>query len=118
MNDILLVIVIAVLLIPAFYGSLAHFKGEGDCCGGGSVKVPKKKLKNRIVESYTVKIEGMHCDHCAAKVASAINGIEHASAMVRRAKGTASVRCDEHVEKQLIRKQIEQAGYRVISITD
>ena len=42
-------IIIAILVLAVGYGivsAIKHFKGQGGCCGGGSYKPKKKKLKN------------------------------------------------------------------------
>ena len=36
--DIIVVIIVAVLLGFAVWGSVRHFKGKGACCGGGADK--------------------------------------------------------------------------------
>ena len=35
MGTIIIIAVLVVLVLFAFRGSFAHFKGEGGCCGGG-----------------------------------------------------------------------------------
>ena len=65
-------IVVLFALFFAVKGVLKHFRGESSCCGGGDVKVPKKKLTGTIVATKVVDIEGMTCGHCKARVEQAL----------------------------------------------
>ena len=64
-------ILVLVALFFALKGVVKHWRGESSCCGGGDVKVPKKKLTGTIVETKIVDIEGMTCGHCKARVEQA-----------------------------------------------
>ena len=44
-------ILVLVALFFALKGVVKHWRGESSCCGGGDVKVPKKKLTGTIVET-------------------------------------------------------------------
>ena len=59
-------ILVLVALVYACKGVIKHWRGESSCCGGGDVKVPKKKLTGTIVATKVVDIEGMTCGHCKA----------------------------------------------------
>lgn len=64
-----------------------------------------------------VTIEGMCCDHCAArveKVLSAVNGV--VSADVKLKKKLVVVRSRDEVSDEEIKKVIEEAGYKVTGI--
>ena len=64
-------------------GTLKHLKGESPCCGGGdTIIIEDKKLDGPVIGKKTVKISGMHCDHCVRAVTEAINKIDGASAKV------------------------------------
>lgn len=41
MEDLLIIGVLIVILIPAVKSTITHLKGEGSCCGGPKEKVPK-----------------------------------------------------------------------------
>ncbi len=120
MADIVIALFVVVLLLFALRGTIKHFKGEGGCCGGGgspaAKKAGKKKLSGPVIDRKIVHISGMHCEHCAARVASAINEIDGASAKVSLKKEEAVVSCDRQVEDSLLRQAVERAGYRVVSI--
>ena len=62
----------------------------------------------------TMKIEGMMCPHCEAtvkKVLEAIDGVE--SAEVSHEKGTAVLTMSKNVEDSVLKKAVEDAGYKV-----
>lgn len=62
----------------------------------------------------TMKIEGMMCPHCEAtvkKVLEAIDGVE--SAEVSHEKGSAVLTMSKNVEDSVLKKAVEDAGYKV-----
>ncbi|MBQ7355694.1 MAG: heavy metal translocating P-type ATPase [Clostridia bacterium] len=73
----------------------------------------KMKKENKAMEK-TMKIEGMMCPHCEArvkKVLEAIDGV--ASAEVSHKKGTAVVTLAKAVDDVVLKKAVEDAGYPV-----
>ena len=64
MENIIIILILTGLIFLGIKESLKHFKGEGGCCGGGSVSKPKKrnyrerKLQKRsfILKGCIVKI--------------------------------------------------------------
>ena len=56
MGTIIIIAVLVVLVLFAFRGSFAHFKGEGGCCGGGGDAVPEqhKTLEGAKIGEKTV----------------------------------------------------------------
>lgn len=62
----------------------------------------------------TMKIEGMMCPHCEAtvkKILEAIDGVE--SAEVSHEKGSAVLTMSKNVEDSVLKKAVEDAGYKV-----
>jgi len=61
----------------------------------------------------TIKIEGMSCQHCVARVKKALDGLSGVTASDVQI-GSASVKYDEtKVKKEDIEAAIEKAGYRI-----
>ena len=63
----------------------------------------------------TLKVEGMMCEHCEARVKNALealDGVEKAE--VSHKKGTAVVTCKDEVSDELLKSTVEQQGYQVI----
>lgn len=119
MADIIVGFVVVVLLGLALRGTIRHFKGESSCCGGGSCGTGKaggKKLSQPVLGKKTVRIQGMHCDHCVRSVTRAINGIEGASVKVNLKDGKAVVSYDRALDDDILRQAVEGAGFRVLSI--
>ncbi|MCF0137670.1 MAG: cation transporter [Oscillospiraceae bacterium] len=62
-----------------------------------------------------LKIEGMMCGHCSARVKKALEavpGVE--SAQVSHEKGEASVLCAEAVTEAALREAVENQGFDVV----
>ena len=121
MVDAVILALVAVLMFFAVRGAVKHFKGESPCCGGGgsamSRSVSEKRLDSPVLGRKTVKISGMHCDHCVRSVTEAINKIDGASAKVSLKNETAVVSYDRPVTDESIRQAVEEAGFTVVSIT-
>lgn len=111
-------IIIAILIIACYLGlrsSMKHFKGEGGCCGGGSVPKPKKK-KVHAAYKKVITIEGMHCDNCKNSVERSINEIEGASAKVNLKQKQAVVEMDREISEETLIQAVESAGFEVVEI--
>ena len=119
MVDAIIILIVIVLLFFALKGSVKHFRGEGACCGGSSVlyKTGEKRLDGPVISVKRIRISGMHCDNCAETVKRAIDSIEGASASVDFKSGTAEVRCDRTIDDVVIKRKIEEAGYKADSIS-
>lgn len=70
----------------------------------------KKEEKNM----YTMKIEGMMCPHCQAAVTKALEALEGTKAEVNLEKKEAYV--ETGLEKEILKKAVEDAGYQVLSV--
>ena len=58
-----------------------------------------------------LRIEGMHCASCAARVARGLNGVEGVSASVNYLTEQATVRCPPGVEVERLVDAVEATGY-------
>lgn len=121
MIDAVILALVAALMFFAARGALKHFKGESPCCGGGGSGLrqasAEKRLDGSILGRKTVKISGMHCARCVRSVTEAINKIDGASAEVSLESGTVVVSYDRPVDDEKIRRVVEDAGFKVVSIT-
>ena len=64
----------------------------------------------------TMKIDGMMCGHCEARVKAALEGVSGvSSAAVSHESGTAVVSCTGKVTEKKLRRAVEDAGYTVVS---
>ena len=117
-SNAVIILLLAVILFFSVKSTIAHFKGQGSCCGGGGsdVKTKPKKLKN-IIATRVVRIEGMHCEHCYTRVSNLLNSMEGVSAVVRGRKGIAVVRMEKLHSDEEIEQAITDMGYSVLSIS-
>lgn len=113
-------IIIAILVLAVGFGSISaikHFKGQGGCCGGGSYKPKKKKLKH-VLYQKTFKVEGMHCDHCKNRVEEVVNDMKGLAGTVHLKNGELTVSYEEEVDDEVIKARLERAGYTVTESKD
>ena len=80
----------------------------------GEITAVEVKGEQKVMEKKVV-IEGMMCQHCRAHVDKALNAIPGASATVDLDSKTAVVTGD--VSDEAIRAAVEEAGYKVVSIS-
>lgn len=117
MGTLIIVVLLAVIIVFAVKSSITHMKGEGGCCGGGSLKSEKKKLEHKVIAQKILKIEGMHCDHCKNSVERAINEIDGAAAKVHLKKGIAVVSMDRIIADDVLKQAVEKEDFTVTDIT-
>ena len=113
MENFIIFIIIAILVLVGISSMLKHFKGKGGCCGGGNTYVSKKKLKN-IIAKKTFIVEGMSCENCKARVERYINDIDGAVGKVNLKKKELLVSMNREVSDEEIKAAIEKAGYTIV----
>lgn len=65
-----------------------------------------------------IEINGMSCGHCQARVEKVLNAIEGVDAKVDLKKNRAVVTLTKHIEEQILREAVVEAGYEVTAITE
>ncbi|MDF2590391.1 MAG: Heavy metal transport/detoxification protein [Anaerocolumna sp.] len=65
-----------------------------------------------------IKIEGMSCGHCQAKVEKVLNEINGVEAKVDLKKKSATVSLQSDVSDTTLKDVITEAGYEVVSIEE
>ena len=66
----------------------------------------------------TMMIEGMMCGHCEARVKKALEALDAVgSAEVSHEKGSAVVTLTQDVADDVLKKAVEDADYKVVSIS-
>ncbi len=82
----------------------------------GDKKIKRKK-KEELVMEKTMKIEGMMCGHCEARVKKCLEALEGVSgAAVSHEAGTAVVTLSGPVADEVLKKTVEDQDYKVLSI--
>lgn len=76
----------------------------------------KKKVEDKEMKK-TMKIEGMMCGHCEARVKKCLEALpEVAEAVVSHEAGTAVVTLTAEVTDDILKRAVEDQDYKVISI--
>lgn len=65
-----------------------------------------------------IKIEGMSCGHCSARVEKALNALDGVRAIVNLADKSATVSLSNDISDTVLLAAVEDAGYDVISVNE
>jgi len=77
----------------------------------------QNKETEELKMEKTLKIEGMMCEHCEARVKKCLEALEQvASAVVSHKEGTAVVTLKEEVDNETLKKAVEDQDYKVTDI--
>ena len=77
------------------------------------IKIRERNIKQ--MNTVTLKIEGMMCPHCEARVKQTLEGTAGVmSADVSHKEGRATVTCADNVSKEALAAIVEAQGYKVI----
>lgn len=80
------------------------------------IKKDHKEKENKTM-TKTMKIEGMMCGHCEARVKKTLEAVAGVSeAVVSHETGTAVVTLSEAVSDDVLKKAVEDQDYKVISV--
>lgn len=117
MENVVIVAILVIVIAFGVYSTVKHFKGQGECCGGGSsYKVKRKKLSN-VRYQKKFRVSGMHCDNCKNRVEEVVGDIKGVAGRVDLKKGELTVSYAEDVADDLIKERIERAGYKISEIS-
>ncbi len=76
----------------------------------------KEKKENKKMEK-TIKIEGMMCMHCEARVKEILEGVSKVnSVFVSHEEGIAKITSENEIDNGYLKNIIEEQGYKVIEI--
>ena len=64
----------------------------------------------------TIKIEGMTCGHCQARVEKALNAIEGVTAKVNLSEKNATVVLSKEVSDETLMAAVNDVGYEAVAI--
>ena len=115
-QNIIIVIILLIIFIPAVKNTITHMKGEGACCGGPKEKPVKKKLPGKPKAKLIIHIEGMKCDNCKNRIERHLNELDGVIAKVKLSKKTAEVFLYQDVDEELIKSTIEKLDFDVTGI--
>ena len=78
-------------------------------------KKKKHKIKEITKMEKVLKIEGMMCPHCEARVKNTLEAIEGVTeAIVSHETGTATVVSDREIATEVLKGAVEAQGYKVV----
>ena len=84
---------------------------------GKDRKIKARKHKEEQPMEKTLKIEGMMCPHCEARVKKTLEAMDGvAGAVVSHTAGTAVVTLSAPIDNETLKKAIEDQGYPVLGI--
>lgn len=76
----------------------------------------KKKVEEKKMEK-TMKIEGMMCGHCEARVKKYLEALPQVDeAVVSHEAGTAVVKLNAEIDNEVLKKTVEDQDYKVLDI--
>ncbi len=82
-----------------------------------SAKNDNKEIQENIPMTKTLKVEGMMCSHCEARVKKALESVEGVeSAVADHNKGTAVVTLSANASDEALKKAVEDQDYKVLGI--
>ena len=80
-------------------------------------KIKAKKKEEETTMEKTMKIEGMMCGHCEARVKKCLEALEQVEeAAVSHEEGTAVVRLNGELADDVLKKAVEDQDYKVLDI--
>ncbi|MCR4763393.1 MAG: heavy-metal-associated domain-containing protein [Lachnospiraceae bacterium] len=116
-SNLIIIVILAVAFFFAIKSTVAHFKGQGACCGGGGSDVRSKPRKlDRVIGKKVMRIDGMHCEHCYTRVQNVLNSIDGISAKVIGSRKQAVIKYAKEVSDEVLKKAVNDLGYEVRSI--
>ena len=91
-------------------------KIENVSCTSDSCCIYGKKDEDKSMEK-TMKIEGMMCGHCEARVKKILEALpEVTEAVVSHTEGTAVVKLNAEIADDVLKKAVEDQDYTVVSV--
>lgn len=105
----------ALVLLPAAYAGCA----AGDLFAIAHFVPPESEITEEETMfgkiHYTMKIDGMSCAHCSARVKTALETLHGVSADVSLEEKTARIKCPASTEAETLAEAVTDAGFTVLS---
>ncbi|MDE5742342.1 MAG: cation transporter [Oscillospiraceae bacterium] len=111
---LILLILICIFSVKSYIKKLAH-----GCCGTGDDDEKASETKADLSEckyKYTVKVGGMSCKNCAAKIENVFNRKDGLYAKADFENGTAEIYSNAEVSEFTVRQTVVGLGYSVEGI--
>ena len=75
-------------------------------------------LNSKIMSEKNLKISGMSCGHCSARVEKVLNSIDGVVAKVNLEDNSAKLTLSKEVSNELIKSTVDNIGYEVTEISE
>ena len=108
--DLLLVVLLAAIVAGMLFSFVKKLKQGENCCGTANVKVKKKKL-NKPAGSFTLTVEGIHCENCRRTVTEAVNSMEGYAAKIDILTKECRVSYENEPDIEAVIRSIRRAGF-------
>ena len=113
--------IIVVLIVFVIFAVKSYCKKiSSGCCGAGGDDVKKIKPADRDPAHYPyekiVRVSGMTCKNCAARVENAFNQRDGFYAKVNLSQKTADVKMKSPQDDALLKQIVSSAGYDAVSV--
>lgn len=115
MENVLIILLLVGAIAFGIVHARKHFRGGG-CCATSSVVRTRKKLDAPAIGQTVLRIEGMHCENCQARVENALNRLDGVACVVNLRKKTATVSYSREISDDELRQAVEKTGYSVAKI--
>ncbi len=112
MENVIVVIILIIILVPAVRVAIKHMRGEGDCCGGPKEKPLKKKMSGQPIRKIRLTVDGMMCNNCRVRVENGLNAMDGVLAKVSLADKEAKVSLYKDISDDEIIAAIEAMDYK------
>lgn len=109
-GDFFIIIPAAAIIAFIVISYVKKFKSGKNCCGTETVKLKKKKLK-KCAGTFTLYVEGMHCENCRKLVTEAVNSLDGYSAKTDILKKECRVNYEKEADIKKVIDSIKKAGF-------
>ena len=116
------VLIAAALLVFAVFVIRSYVKKlNSGCCGAAGEQVKRRPVRDRDKSHYPylvlMRVDGMVCGNCAARIENALNGLDGVWAHADVAGQTVTVRMKRFLAEDLLRNTVNCiGGYTVLSV--
>lgn len=119
-ENIIIILLLAILTLWAICRVIVKAKKGGGCCGEHEEAVRRTGVKDRNKKHYpyrlTLLIGGMTCENCARRVENALNALPDTWANVDIGNKKATVFLKQKPDESQLRGAVASAGYVIREI--
>lgn len=118
MNTFLYVLIAALVVLGLVYAIVSIKKKGSASCGCQCSECMKSSNATEYAHTYTIRIDGMSCEHCKARVENAFNELEGCSAEVNLDEKIATLHSVKELTEAVMKQTVENLGFTYLSYTE